>query len=136
MFGYIIKRALFIAFGAVLAFTGLSSVPEKVAPRAQAGQCSLGSGTGLCGTLHHYNGVDPTPIRVRCDYGVVASERLVYENQYDPCVDMDQLLVPAGKDLWCRYAGKYGYYYVREFTETGWHKTNDLWNKSCTLRVA
>lgn len=109
------------------------------APPASAGECTAGI---YCGKVYHGNdtGYDPAII-VRCTYGDPDSNRYVYEGHSSKefCKDADQVYVRSGEEFWCIYyrTSSYGTQ-IKEwrltFDATGWHKIDDLFNKTCTLR--
>lgn len=127
-------RQKLYSFAVTLAviFTATLGINLVTAQPAEAGRCIL----WLCGRLHHYDGAWNKRILVRCDFGVPSTNRYVPENRDDPCKDMDQVYVYRGAELWCRtWSGSTASWdYRKVFDATGWHKTNDLWDKSCAYR--
>lgn len=104
-----------------------------------AGDCTFGY---FCGQVYHDTdaGYDPA-IKVRCNYGNDNTIQYISEGQRSGADskcgqygngDMDEIYIHVGEELWCW--DNYKTYLSKEFDATGYHKVNDSWNKSCTLR--
>lgn len=110
---------------------------------ASAGTCTA----TLCGSIRHYSPDDgyDDPILIRCDYGVPATNHLLYEGETSTkyCKDTDQVYTRTNEEIWCKYPtpqahipGFDDWVWIKKFDAQGWHKINDIWDdgQGCTLR--
>ena len=127
-----------VAF-ALLVITGVAAFIVAAPTPAFAGECTAGI---YCGTIRHYSpdtGHD-APITIRCTYGVASSKRYVPEGKSSKsyCKDTDQVYVHTNEQILCRYYRTTSYgsqipYWKIRFDATGWHKIDDLFNRTCIV---
>jgi len=126
------KRIL-VTLAMILATLGISfAVPAP----ANAGECSY----GLCGIIKHYSpdaGYDAAII-IRCDWSsstTLSGAHYLTEGQSSKtyCTDTDQVYMRAGDELWCITGDRFGTYFEKVMDATGWHKIDDLFDRSCVL---